>query len=85
LTLILGSLHLQKKEILLMSKIPMVVRYLLGIVYVVFGLNGFLHFMPNPDLPAGAKDFIVALMNSGYLMYVVNEIVPKTVRNQLGG
>lgn len=57
-----------------MSKIPMVVRYLLGVVYVVFGLNGFLHFMPNPDLPAGAKDFIVALMNSGYLMYVVKAV-----------
>lgn len=57
-----------------MSKIPMVVRYLMGAVYVVFGLNGFFHFIPNPDLPAVAKDFIGTLVSSGYLMYLIKAI-----------
>ena len=29
---------------------PAVARVLLGIVFFVFGLNGFLHFLPQPPL-----------------------------------
>jgi uncharacterized membrane protein YphA (DoxX/SURF4 family) len=48
-----------------------IVRVLLGLLFVVFGSNAFLHFIPMPPLPQGdAGAFIGALMNTGYL-YVV--------------
>src|SRR2546428_9487905 len=48
-----------------------IVRTLLGLVFVVFGSNIFLHFIPMPPLPATlAGDFSKALMQSHYI-YVV--------------
>ena len=48
-----------------------IVRVLLGLVFVVFGSNIFLHFIPMPPLPATlAGDFSKALMQSHYI-YVV--------------
>ena len=48
-----------------------IVRTLLGLVFVVFGSNIFLHFMPMPPPPATlAGDFSKALMQSHYI-YVV--------------
>src|SRR5256712_5652417 len=48
-----------------------IVRGLLGLMFVVFGSNIFLHFIPMPPLPATlAGDFSKALMQSHY-MYVV--------------
>ena len=48
-----------------------VVRLLLGLVFAVFGLNGFLHFMGEPPvIPGDAGAFIGALINSGYI-YVI--------------
>jgi putative oxidoreductase len=44
----------------------LIARLLLGLVFVVFGLNGFLHFMNGP-LPSGvAGQFLSALMQSHY-------------------
>ena len=49
----------------------LIARVLLGLVFVVFGSNIFLHFIPMPPLPATmAGDFSKALMQSHY-MYVV--------------
>jgi putative oxidoreductase len=46
-------------------------RILLGLVFVVFGSNGFLHFIPTPPFPQGdAGAFAAALVNSGYI-YVI--------------
>jgi uncharacterized membrane protein YphA (DoxX/SURF4 family) len=48
-----------------------IVRVLLGIMFVVFGSNIFLHFIPMPpQKPSLATDFGKALMESHY-MYVV--------------
>ena len=48
-----------------------IVRVLLGLMFVVFGSNIFLHFIPMPPLPATlARDFSKALMQSHYI-YVV--------------
>jgi|ERR1043166_10085 uncharacterized membrane protein YphA (DoxX/SURF4 family) len=48
-----------------------IVRTLLGLLFVVFGSNIFLHFLKMPPQPASlATDFTKALMQSGY-MYVV--------------
>ena len=47
-----------------------VARYLLGTIFFVFGLNGFLHFIPTPP-PAGvAGQFFAALYLSHYLAVI---------------
>lgn len=53
--------------------IPPVARWLLGLPLLVFGLNGFLNFIPQPEvaLPEGAMKFSVALMESGYMMQLI--------------
>jgi uncharacterized membrane protein YphA (DoxX/SURF4 family) len=33
----------------------LIARILLGIVFVVFGANGFLHFIPMPPMPITAR------------------------------
>lgn len=42
-------------------------RLVLGLVFFVFGLNGFLHFIPQPPLTGPAGAFAGALVASGYL------------------
>jgi len=54
-----------------MSKVKMVVRILLGLMVLVFGLNKFLQFMPMPPMSQEAGEFMSALVNSGYLLMVV--------------
>jgi uncharacterized membrane protein YphA (DoxX/SURF4 family) len=49
------------------SKLPIVARLLLGTVFLVFGLNGFFHFLPQPPAPPQAMAFAGALGASGYL------------------
>ena len=54
-----------------MKLATIIARVLLGLVFVVFGSNIFLHFIPMPPLPQTlAGDFSKALMQSHY-MYVV--------------
>ena len=53
---------------------PTVARVLLGLVFFVFGLNGFLNFMPPPPketLPAALVAFSEAMINTGYLFALV--------------
>jgi putative oxidoreductase len=48
-----------------------IVRLLLGLVFVVFGANGFLQFLPMPPLPQGlVGEFLHAFFASGYV-YVI--------------
>jgi uncharacterized membrane protein YphA (DoxX/SURF4 family) len=47
-----------------------IVRILLGLLFVVFGSNAFLHFIPMPPLEGLSGQFIGALAQSGYI-YVV--------------
>ena len=54
-----------------MSKLPLVARVLLGLIFVVFGLNGFFNFIPMssmPPMPEKAMAFMGGLMGSGYFM-----------------
>lgn len=51
----------------LRQKLPVVVRILLGLTFFVFGLNGFLNFLPQPPMPAAAGAFIGGLVSTGYL------------------
>ena len=49
----------------------LIARILLGLIFVVFGLNGFLNFIPMGPLPKGlAGQFIGALAQSHYLLVV---------------
>jgi len=48
-------------------------RILLGIAFFTFGLNGFLHFIPEPKtaMPPGMLEFMGAMMKTGYFMPLV--------------
>ncbi|MBI2390466.1 MAG: DoxX family protein [Deltaproteobacteria bacterium] len=46
--------------------LPTAARSLLGLTFVVFGLNGFLHFLPQPPLPEAALPFLGGLAKAGY-------------------
>jgi putative oxidoreductase len=50
-----------------MKYVIIIVRVLLGLVFVVFGSNAFLHFIPMPKLEGQAGAFIGALASSGYI------------------
>jgi putative oxidoreductase len=57
-----------------MKYLIIIVRTLLGLAFVVFGSNIFLHFIPMPPPPPGdAGVFAGVLMRSGY-MYVVGAL-----------
>ena len=43
-----------------------VVRYLLGLIFLVFGLNGFLNFLPPPEMGGAAGAYMGGLAGSGY-------------------
>ena len=47
-----------------------IARFLLGLIFLVFGLNGFLHFIPSPPLSGVAGQFVGALFVSNYLVVV---------------
>ena len=50
---------------------PAVVRVLLGLMFLVFGLNGFLNFMPAPkDMPQEIMTVVGSLMQAGYMTVV---------------
>ena len=66
----------------------LVARLLLGLIFLVFGLNGFLHFLPMP-LPTGlALQFLTVIIASHYwvvifavqvlggLLLLINRFVP---------
>jgi hypothetical protein len=44
------------------SKVPVVARTLLGLAFLVFGANFFLHFLPQPALPPEAGAFLGAMV-----------------------
>lgn len=53
--------------------ITTVLRFLLGLPLVVFGLNLFFNFIPQPEtpMPEGAVAFVGALVQSGYMMPLI--------------
>jgi putative oxidoreductase len=66
----------------------LIARLLMGLIFVVFGLNGFLHFIKAP-MPTGlAGQFVTAIFMSGYwvvifgvqvisgALFLVNRFVP---------
>jgi uncharacterized membrane protein YphA (DoxX/SURF4 family) len=49
-----------------MTVVYTVSRYLLGLIFFVFGLNGFLSFLPPPEM----HGYLTILVSSGYLVVV---------------
>src|ERR1035438_1418462 len=50
-------------------------RILLGLIFFIFGLNFFFHFIPNNSQPEGkAAAFIGGLFQSGYLFPLIKVI-----------
>lgn len=52
--------------------LPVAARLILGLVFFVFGLNGFLHFLPQPPMAGPAGAFVGALASSGYLLSLLS-------------
>jgi uncharacterized membrane protein YphA (DoxX/SURF4 family) len=72
-----------------MKVVTLIARLLLGLIFVVFGLNGFLNFLSMGPMPTGlAGQFVGALAQSHYfwvvaalqvvggLLLLVNRFVP---------
>ena len=50
------------------SMFTKIVRILLGVILIVFGLNKFMGFIPLPDLPEKAGAFMSSLGDTGYVL-----------------
>jgi putative oxidoreductase len=48
----------------------LVARILLGLIFVFFGLNGLLNFLPSPPIPGLAGQYVGALVASHYVLAV---------------
>jgi hypothetical protein len=54
-----------------MKIVAVIARYLIGIIFLVFGLNGFLQFLPAPPMPPSmARDFVTVMAASHYILFV---------------
>lgn len=53
------------------SHVPGAARLLLGLLFTVFGLNGFLHFLPSPPLTEAGGAFLGALGAAGYMFPLI--------------
>jgi putative oxidoreductase len=61
-----------------MRIVSVIARYLMALIFVVFGSNHLFNFLPQPPPPPGAAgQFIHILISTGYLYVVgVCEVVP---------
>ncbi len=53
------------------NKLQLGARITLGLIFSVFGLNGFLNFIPQPPHAGGAGLFLGALAASGYMFPLI--------------
>ena len=53
-----------------MKILVLIARLLLGLMFVFFGLNGFLNFLPSPPLEGVWGAFLGALFTSHYLYFI---------------
>ena len=75
-----------------MNKTTIAVRSILGLLFIVFGVNGFLGFIPTPPPSEEAGSLLGAMAQSGYffpvlkiieiaagLMLLTNRLVPLAI------
>ena len=53
-----------------MKTASLIARLLLGIIFLAFGLNGFLHFIPMPPPTGAAAQFFGAIFASGFWVVI---------------
>lgn len=53
------------------STFTKILRVILGLILLVFGVNKILNFMPMFEMPNAAANFMESLKSSGYVFYVV--------------
>lgn len=54
-----------------MKIVALIARILLGLEFLVFGLNGFLHFIPQPPMPpSDMKTLFTVLVSTHYMVPV---------------
>jgi uncharacterized membrane protein YphA (DoxX/SURF4 family) len=56
------------------SKLVLAARILLGLIFFVFGLNFFFHFLPQPPPPPAAAAFAGAMFATGYLFVLLKVV-----------
>jgi putative oxidoreductase len=61
---------MQPPNFVIMKIISIIARTLLGLIFVVFGLNAFFHFIPMPMPKGDAGTFMGVLFSSHYLYAV---------------
>lgn len=49
-------------------------RFIFGAAFLIFGLNGFLHFMPTPPVTTEARALLSALAKTGYFFPMIKLI-----------
>ena len=57
-----------------MMKAKTVVRIILGLMFIVFGINGFLGFIPTPPPSEAAGNLLGAMAKSAYFFPVIKVI-----------
>jgi putative oxidoreductase len=61
----------QVKKENVMKILATIARYLLALIFIVFGLNGFLHFIPQPPPSSElAQQYFTVMFKSHYLTFV---------------
>ena len=58
-----------------MKIVAAIARYLLGLIFLVFGSNTFLNFIPQPPPPPGAAGEFSGLLQSTHYMYAVGAVM----------
>jgi uncharacterized membrane protein YphA (DoxX/SURF4 family) len=53
------------------STFTQILRLILGLILLLFGINKIIDLVPMFEMPLGAADFIESLKNSGYVFYAV--------------
>jgi putative oxidoreductase len=60
-----------KPHYIMNSKFTTILRLLLGIALLIFGVNKFFPFIPIFDMAPAAANFIESLESTGYVLYIV--------------
>ena len=54
-----------------MQKVNIAAQAILGLIFFVFGLNGFLNFLPPPEVPETGQAFLAGLAGASYFFPVL--------------
>jgi uncharacterized membrane protein YphA (DoxX/SURF4 family) len=57
-----------------MAKLSLISRLILGLLFLVFGLNGFFNFLPMPPMEGPSGAFAQALAATGYMFPMIKGI-----------